>query len=251
MGIYGPFQTNRPSTSIKLIQILLLGMLISAGDQAFAQSEPESDPPVWDQLLFFGNKVSWGQEKWKYSGEFQVRLQDYGQALDNWFLEGVASYMPSENWEIVPDFRLSIHPDQVEYRPGFGLLRKDLFRTGENKAHQFVNQLKYQADFQPGSVNHGLRYILFYNYLASEKILFTAVGGIFYSWKKNFTGIEFIRGGPGISYIFNRQHSLNFLYFVGTANQGNSWIYQGNFITQLVINIDRDYKYVPAKYINF
>jgi len=232
-----------------LIRIVLIGLIVSGGTEAWSQSE--SDPAGWDQFFFFGNKVSWGKEKWKYSGELQVRLQDNGQSLDNWYLEGVASYMPSKNWEIVPDFRISIHPEQVEYRPGFGVLRKDLFLTGTGKGHQIVNQVKYQADFQPGNVNTGLRYILFYNYLASEKIILTGVGGIFYSWKEHFTGLEYIRGGAGAAYLFNKQHALNILYFMGVANLGDSWVTQGNLVLQLVINITREYKYVPAKYISF
>jgi len=92
---------------------------------------------------------------------------------------------------------------------------------------------------------------LFYNYLASEKIILSGMGGVFYSWKENFTGLEYIRGGGGVSYVFNMQHSLNFLYLLGVANPGNSWTTSGNLILQLVININREYKYVPAKYINF
>ena len=232
-----------------LVRFAIGVLIFSGGNSVWSQSE--SDIPAWDQQFFFGNRVSWGGENWKYSGELQVRLKDYGQSLDNWFLEGVASYMPSEKWEIVPDFRFSIHPEQVEYRPGIGVLRKDLFRTEKGRAHQFVNQFKYQTDFVPGHVNSGLRYVLFYNYLASEKIILTGMGGVFYSWKEHFTGLEYIRGGVGAAYLFNMQHALNLIYFVGAGNLGNSWAYQGNFLLQLVINIDKDYKYVPAKYISF
>jgi len=231
------------------LRFLGVVLIITSGIESFAQAE--SEPPGWDQQFFFGNKVSWGAEKWKYSGEIQFRFKDNGHSLDNWYLEGVASYMPSKHWEIVPDFRFSIHPEHVEYRPGFGVLRKDLFLAGNGKGHQIVNQLKYQVDFQPRNVNSGLRYILFYNYMASEKIILTGVGGIFYSWKENFTGLEYIRAGGGAAYVLNMQHSLNLLYFIGTVNLGNSWIYQGNIVLQLVININKDYKYVPAKYLNF
>lgn len=231
------------------IRTALAILIFSSTSAAYAQSE--SEPPAWDQQFFFGNKVTWGGKDWKYSGELQVRLRDYGQSLDNWYLEGVASYMPSKKWEIVPDLRISIHPDQVEYRPGFGVLRKDLLRTEENKGHQIVNQLKYQVDFQPGNLNSGLRYVLFYNYVASEKIILSGMGGVFYSWKDQFTGFEYIRGGAGAAYIFNKQHALNLIYFVGAANLVDSWGYQGNLLLQLVINIDKDYQYVPAKYVSF
>ena len=79
-----------------LLRIVLIGLLVSVGTEAWSQSETDP-PPGWDQLFFFGNKVSWGKEKWKYSGELQIRLQDNGQSLDNWYLEGVASYMPSKH----------------------------------------------------------------------------------------------------------------------------------------------------------
>lgn len=232
----------------KLFRIVIFSLIVSGGTEAWSQSE--ADPPAWDQLFFFGNKVSWGKEKWKYSGELQIRLQENGQSLDNWYLEGVASYMPSKHWEVVPDFRFSIHPEQVEYRPGLGVLRKDLFLSKTDKGHQIVNQVKIQADFQPGNVNTGLRYILFYNYLASEKIILSGLGGIFYTWKDNFTGLEYIRAGGGAAYIFNMQHSLNLLYLVGVGNLGDSWNTQGNLVLQLVINVNKDYKYVPAKYLN-
>lgn len=233
----------------QLIRIALAVLIFSGGTTAYTQSD--SDPQAWDQLFFFGNKVSWGQEKWKYSGELQIRLDDFGRSLDNWYLEGVASYMPTKHWEIVPDFRISVHPEGVEYRPGFGGLRKDLFRSENGKAHQIVNQLKYQVDFQPENINSGLRYVLFYNYVASEKLILSGMGGVFYSWKDHFTGIEYIRGGAGAAYVFNMQHAFNLIYFVGAANVGNSWAYQGNLLLQLVININKDYKYVPAKYISF
>lgn len=54
----------------------------------------------------------------------QVRLKDDLQSLDNWFLEGVATYMLSEQWEIVPDFRMSIKPEEVEHRLGLGVIYK-------------------------------------------------------------------------------------------------------------------------------
>lgn len=233
----------------KLFTWIFVGVALSGVTKLLAQTE--SEVPAWDQQFFFGNKVSWGSENWKYSGELQIRLKDYGKALDNWYLEGVAAYMPSKKWEIVPDFRLGIHPEGVEYRPGFGVLRKDLFRKGEGRGHQIVNQLKYQVDFLPGEISSGLRYILFYNYVASEKIILSGIGGVFYSWKDHFTGLEYIRGGAGAAYVFNKQHALNLIYFVGAANLGDSWSYQGNFLVQLVINIVKDYKYLPAKYISF
>lgn len=57
-----------------------------------------------DNLLFVGTKLAYAKNHWRYSGEFQSRFKDNWSGLDNWFIEGVATYMPSRHWEIVPDF---------------------------------------------------------------------------------------------------------------------------------------------------
>ena len=230
-------------------RLVVIALTFCTGSMTFAQGD--GGPSSFEQSFFFGNKVAWGKDKMKYSGELQFRLNENATSLDNWYVEGAASFMPSKHWEMVPDLRISTHPESMEVRPGFGILRKDLWTGSKGNSHQFVNQLKYQADFKPGSMSSGLRYILFYNYLLNEKIILTGVGGVFYSWKENFTGLEFIRAGGGMAYVFNRQHSLNLLYFTGIADSGDSWIYQGNIILQLIINVTKEYKYVPAKYISF
>lgn len=238
-----------PIKTYARICFCLLVSTFLAGSELHAQ-EPEG-PDKWDNQLFLGNKVAMVQGNWKFSGELQVRLKDNSQALDRWFLEGVVTYMPSKHWEFVPDYRFSIKSDQVEHRTGLGILRKDLFGPEGEQKHQLVHQVKWQADISPAYVNQGLRYVLFYNYVLSEKFIPNAAAGAFYRWSDDFTGIQFYRLGGGLSYILNVQHSLNFSYFVGITNTGSGWTYQGIPFIQLVININRDYKYVPAKYINF
>jgi hypothetical protein len=215
----------------------------------FAQEEEY--PRRWDNQLFLGNKVNAGFGKWKASGELQVRLNDNTQALDKWFLEGVVTYMPSEHWEIIPDYRFSIKSNSLEHRPGFGIVRKDLFGTNENKKHQLVHQLKWQVDIGTGYFNNGLRYVVFYNYILNQKLIPNVAAGLFYRWSEEFTGIQFYRLGGGLAYLIDVKHSLNFSYFLGMTNTGDAWTYQGIPFIQLVININKDYKYVPAKYLNF
>ena len=41
------------------------------------------------------------------------------------------------------------------------------------------------------------------------------VVGLFYRWQNDFTGIQFIRVGGGLSYLIDVKHALNFSYFVG------------------------------------
>lgn len=211
----------------------------------------EAELDKWDNQFFVGNKVTWGSDKWRYSGELQSRfIQDF-QALDRWYFEGVATYQHSANWEIVPDFRFSVRPDFVEVRPGFGIIRKDLLGKADKPNQQFVQQLKYQADIGNGRTNHGLRYILFYNYVFNKKLIASGIGGVFYSWKGNYNGFEFIRAGAALAYLLNEQHSINFTYFAGAADTSPEWTFSGSFVVQLIINIRKDYKYVPAKYISF
>jgi len=209
------------------------------------------EPLKWDNQLFLGNKVAAVKGNWKYSGELQVRLKENSQTLDRWFLEGVATYMPSRHWEIVPDYRFSIKPANIEHRPGLGILRKDLFGPEESQRHQLVHQLKWQADIGPEYVNHGIRYVFFYNYILNEQLIPNAAAGVFYRWSEGFTGLQFIRLGAGLAYVIDIKHSLNFSYFLGITDTGAGWTYQGIPFVQLIININRDYKYVPAKYINF
>lgn len=202
---------------------------------------------TWDNQLFVGNKVVYGRNKWNYSGELQFRLKDNLQALDNWFLEGVATYLASKYWEIVPDYRFSVKPTSTEYRPGLGVLFKLL-----SPKWQFVNQVKYQADMSSkGTVGHGLRHVVFLNRILTEKLVPTLAAGYFYRWKENFSDLEFIRFGAGINILFDPVHTLTISYFVGVANTGKRWNWSGIPLLQLTIRIRKDWIYVPAKYINF
>jgi hypothetical protein len=211
----------------------------------------DQSPDKWDNQLFLGNKVATAVGNWKFSGELQVRLKDNAQSLDRWFLEGVATYFLSKHWEIVPDYRFSIKPDKVEHRPGFGIVRKDLLGKENNKIHQLVHQIKWQADIDKDSFDNGLRYVFFYNYILNQKLVPNAAAGLFYRWSEDFTGIQFYRVGLGLSYIIDVKHSLNFSYFVGFTDTGTEWTMQGIPLIQLIINLDTEYRYIPAKFINF
>lgn len=201
----------------------------------------------WDNQLFAGNKIIWGGGQWKYSGEFQVRLDDDFSSLERWFVEGVVNYLPSEHWEFVPDLRLSVKQHSQEIRPGIGGLYKVL-----TSKLQFVNQVKWQADYNTqGTFSQGVRWILFLNYIISDTIIPNFVAGVFYSWKEQFTGWEYLRFGAGVNIRFNPQHTLNLTYFVGSANTGNSWDWSGIVFAQLSIRISDDWIYVPARIINF
>ena len=123
-------------TGIIKFRLLFLIFLLISFVQAVSQ-----EAPTWDNQLYLGNKVAFGKNKWKYSGELQIRLENNFQSLDNWYLEFVSNYLISESFEIVPDFRFTVKPDKLEVRPGLGVLYK---RITDNI--QFVNQVKWQID---------------------------------------------------------------------------------------------------------
>lgn len=223
---------------------IIISLLLFFQTFSLAQSEP---PGSWDNQLYIGNKIAGGKNDWRFSGELQVRLKDNTQSLDNYFIEGVATYLIKESWEIAPDIRMSIKPDEFELRPGFSLVYKFL---GENI--QLVNQLKWQIDIDgKGNADNAMRYVVFLNYKASKKLIPNLVAGGFYRWKEDFTGFQYFRFGPGLAFIMDVKHVLNINYLFSASNTGVNWSWAGIPFIQLVININKEFKYLPAKYYNF
>ena len=202
----------------------------------------------WDNVLYFGNKVAWGSESWRQSAEFQTRYNsDFGK-LEQWHLEYILTYLMSEHIEIVPDFRFTRKPEHLEYRLGFGIIYKNLF-----KKSQLVHQLKWQWDKENTAYSsHGLRYAIFYNYVFTKNIVGSAILGGLFEFGKEFTDFLGIRTGLGVAYVFDKAHSVNLGYYYGAINTGNKvYTNLGIVSIQLIINIRKDYKYLPAKYITF
>lgn len=225
---------------------LLLLFLIST-DTSNAQTKPPADN--WDNVMYFSNKLAWGSESWRQSAEFQTRYRDNFSALEQWHLEYAATYLASENWEITPDFRFTRKPDRAEYRPGIGVIYKQII-----KKSQLVHQVKYQYDAKGNGRNdsQGLRYGIFYNKLFNKKWIGTLVAGGLFEWGPDFTGFLGLRAGPAVAYVFNEVHSINVGYFYGLINdKQGGWTHLGIPSFQLIINIRKEYKYIPAKYINF
>lgn len=210
----------------------------------------ENDIDKWDNQIYFANKISGGKEKFKFTGEIQIRLKDDMQQLDRWYLEAVGSFLVNKHFEIVPDIRFNIKPDEIEFRPGFGVLYKHYIK----EKFQFVHQFKWQVDLDNKSnADHAVRYVLFINKNVSEKIGVNFAVGALYRWRKedDFRGILFFRAGPGLVYKMTKKHSINFSYLINGTNNIEYWSWAGVPFIQLIINIDNDYKYVPAKYFNF
>ena len=223
--------------------LVLLLFLMCA--QLFAQEPEEKN---WDNNMYTSNKFNFRVKNWRHSGEFQTRYKNNVSELDQWLVEYAATYYPSENWEFVPDLRFTKKPTRTEYRPGFGVIYKNLFRKS-----QLVQQVKYQYDIKNGETNtQGLRYVLFYNYLYSDKILFSAISGGLFEFSEDFSGFLGFRGGLSAAYIFDKAHTANIGYFYGLINEKTGdYSNIGVLSLQLIININRNYKYTPAKYFSF
>ncbi len=209
----------------------------------------------WDNWFLLGNKiVLGGKNNFKHSHELQWRVNDNMRSLKEWYYEGVFTYSPNAKWELVPDFRASIKPEKMDYRFGFGAVRKDYFSRGTDRFDgQLVQQLKYQIDIDgKGNVRHGVRCVVTYNHIFGEHLIVSGRVGPFHRWGEEFTGIEFVRGGPVFTYIFDTLHTVSLAPLFGAGNiKPNGWAYSFTPMVSLIIRINKEYKYVPAKYINF
>lgn len=231
--------------------IVLLLSIISFSIQA---QEDEIDR--WDNWLLVGNKIVFvGKNKIRHSHELQWRVNENMTALKEWYYEGVVSYTPNSKWEFSPDFRASIKSDRVDYRLGLSGVRIANFKNSEGKVKsQFVQQAKYQFDYDSHSnLRHGVRYVLTYNHIVNQNLIVSGLIGPFYRWSEDFTGIEFVRGGPVFTYIFDKQHTIALAPLFGGANLGgdNGWAYSFTPMISLIIKVGDKFKYTPAKYINF
>ena len=198
----------------------------------------------WDNQLHLASKATWGSYRWKYSGELQLRLEDNMQSFQKVYTEGVARFLYSESIEFIPDFRITLEPDETVFRPGLGLLYKLYIND-----FQFVNLLKWQIDIHlnEGHSDNALRYVLSINKQLNDKLIGTFLAGALYRWSDDFQGVELIRTGPGLSYIFNRKYSLFINYYLNVENNHQDWEWSGIPFIQLIINLDKNYKFLPEK----
>jgi len=225
-------------------KVLLILFTIS---MLFAKEPTAQTTSNWDNILYISNKVGWGSESWKHSAEFQSRFNNDFGSMEQWHVEYVASYLASKHIEIVPDFRFTRKSDHTEFRPGIGIIYKNLFEKS-----QLVHQVKWQLDVEnTGYTSHGLRYAIFYNYAFSEKILAYSLAGVLYEIGPDFTDFLGGRVGVGAAYVISKAHSINGGYIYGAINTGTEYTNIGIVSIQLIINIKKEYNYMPAKYISF
>jgi len=234
------------------IVLISLSICIFGAKEILSQ---ETTKPGWDNQIYFSNKIAGGKNKIRFSAELQIRLKNNFQELDNWFVESNVTYLANEWLEVVPDFRITVKPDRMEFRPGFGFLLKKFIINW-----QLVNQVKWQLDYDTKqNVRNALRDVVFVNYkYNNEKFVSTFLAGFIYRWSEDRNFMQYIRFGPGVSYIFDKKHILNFSYMMGVENRllnegdkKGTWLWAGIPLIQLVINITKEYKYQPAYYFDF
>ncbi len=229
----------------KILKFLITFVTLLLNLCVLSQNNSEAES-IWDNQLWLSGKLNLGTGRWRYSGEFQSRTFKNYSALDQWFLEAIASRLLSKKIEIAVPIRFADRGENNEFRPGLSLL----YKLYPHEKISFVNQFMYQTDIDPNQVRHGIRYVLFFNWKASEHWIPNAVAGIFYRWQPDFEGFQFIRTGLGLSYHINTKHFINFNYFLGMSNKTERWVYQGIAYLQFSINLNRDYDHKPAKYQN-
>jgi hypothetical protein len=229
--------------------LLFCLIIISGSTGSFAQNADPVDP--WDYWFIMGNKVVFGGvNHWKNSHEIQWRADNNLQQLNTLMYETVLTYSPNSHWEIVPDLRYSVRSNQIQFRPGFGIVRKDYF--GEN-IHQLVQQVKWQIDIGTLNTSQAVRYAPAYNVVIQDKHVVGVITAFLYQWGKDYDNrLTFIRFGPTYALIFDKVHTLSIVPAFGVENLGaGQWVGSFTPIVQLIIRVNKNYKYKPARYINF
>ena len=219
---------------------------------SFLRLAAQEEVDEWDSWFMQSVKVNVdGGEDWRYSFDLQWRAKNNSRTLDRVLLEGAYYYSPNKKWDIVPDLRVSKEHTEIEYRPGLGVVRKMYWGTDGVMRNSLSHQIKYQADINPAGVQHGLRYILFYNYVVNPKFFVGGVAGGFYRWSDAFNGIQFVRTGFSGSYVFNEYNTVTLLNAIGFENRGDQWTYSYNLLLGLTIRIKNDYKFREPEIFSF
>ncbi len=211
----------------------------------------------WDNWLIMGNKIVFGgQDDYKHSHEIQWRADENISQLNTLFYEGVLTYSPSQKWEIVPDFRISRRPNRWEFRPGLGVVRKDFFGKDKDHLWAIAQQVKWQGDFKTEGfgTTQAIRYVPSISYVISKKYVVGGLAAALFQWGdgEDIT-LRFIRAGGSFGIVFDEVHTLNITPAFGAEylNKDDGWVYSFTPIIQLILRVNKDYKYIPARYINF
>ncbi|MDX8339046.1 DUF2490 domain-containing protein [Draconibacterium sp. IB214405] len=220
-----------------------MALLITSQLHSMAQNSTDK----WDNELWTGARLVMGQSKWIYSVEYQTRFSQDMRQLDRWYLEGAARYLAGNHFEIVPDFRYSIRTSANECRFGTGVIYKTMF-----KRLRFINQFKAQIDIPVGkSTSYGIRNIIYFNYLLNEKWTPYIGGGPLYRIGERYTGFEVIRFGGGFHYKIDPKHLVSLNYYVGSRDTGEEILWNGVLFIQFTFTLNKEFRYVPAKTIDF
>lgn len=174
---------------------LLLILLLSFASARTARAEGP-DWQLWSGLLFRSARP---QERWDFSGEYQVRLKDDLRNLKSHFVEGFAFYKAKPYLDFNLGYRYTIRSDRSESRLSAGLFARQAIAWRVGVTHQVQYQRDYNAEFSDLLINsNSVRYVfLVVRPVSSRVVPFVMVGG-FYTWNTEFTGIEKLRFAAGV-----------------------------------------------------
>lgn len=232
--------------------VIVLSLAVFFGSSFRSNAQTTGPDTSWDNWLIMGNKVVFGgANQYKHSHEIQWRADNNLTTLNTLLYEAVFTYSPNSHWEIVPDFRYSLKPTRREIRLGFGIVRKDYVGKGVT---QIAQQLKWQGDFKSeGDYTMAIRYVPSISHVINDKYIVGGLVAAVYQWGPSFPpSIAFVRAGPTFGMIFDQVHTLSIVPAFGLENFGEyGWAGSFTPIVQLIIRVNKDYKYLPARYINF
>ncbi len=225
----------------KILFFILLLLIIKIQVQA------QENTDKWDNELWTGARLAWGESKWIYSVEYQPRFNQNIRQLDRWFLEGSLRYLAGKHFELIPDYRFSVRTSVNEHRLGAGMIYKTMF-----KKIRFINQFKVQLDKPVSKApSWAIRNIVFFNYLLNEKWTPYVGAGPLYRLRHDFNGFEIIRVGAGFHYKIDPKHLISFNYYLGSRDTGQEVVWNGVVFVQITFTLDKDFKYVPANFVGF
>ncbi len=166
-----------------------------------------AEPPDWQLWsgLFF--KSARPHERWDFSGEYQVRLNNDVRDLKSHFFETFAYYKATSRLELNAGYRYTIRPDRTENRLSGGFfVRHALGLKGSGSddprarvTHQILYQRDYDAEFNDVLISsNSVRYVFLVLKPVSKTVAPFAVAAGQYTWNAEYTGLEKLRFAAGL-----------------------------------------------------
>lgn len=180
---------------MRFAHLLLLILLFSLACSRAVRAEGP-DWQIWSGLLFRSARP---QERWDFSGEYQVRLKDDLRNLKSHFVEGFAFYKAKPSLDFNIGYRYTIRPDRSESRLSAGFFARQAIGWRLGVTHQVMYQRDYNAEFSDVLINSNtVRYVFLVVRPVNPRVAAFVMAGGMYTWNSEFTGIEKLRFAAGV-----------------------------------------------------